>query len=180
MDRPPNRLFLGFVWRDGQQPFVDRPLAGEQAIGGEVNGGGPHDDAVASVVSNDEVEEEPEYPFDLFSADLYGPNADDPTPLYYLLGWQEQGRLLRSMLNGDLQVDTEHLHLRIWRYAQAEVDFARVGGTFPDEDSRRSFYDLFDAEELEILIADEGVRYGGPDFEPDEIGALNAERIARH
>jgi hypothetical protein len=179
MDRPPNRLFLGFVWREGQQPFVDHPLAGEQAIGGEVNGGGPHDDAVASVVSNDEVEEEPEYPFDLWTADLYGPNGDDPTPEYYLLEWQEQGRLLRSMLNGDLQVGTEHLHLRIWRYAQAEVDFALVGGTFPDEDSRRSFYDLFDAEELEILIA-ERVRYGGPDFEPDEIGALNAERIARH
>jgi hypothetical protein len=183
MDRPPNRLFLAFGWRDGQQPFVNRPIApGEEAIGGEVNGG--PDDAVASVVSNDEeVEEEPEYPFDIWTVDLYGPNGDEPTPECDLITWQLEGRVLLGVLNDENrhggQWNRDYLRQSIMRYAHAEVDFARSGGTFPDEDSRREFYAMFDAQELEILIA-ERVRYGGPDFEPDDIEALNAERLVRH
>ena len=62
--------------------------------------------------------------------------------------------------------------------ARAEVDLARVGGTFPDEETRTDFESMFDAEELEILIQ-ERVRYGGPDFEPDDLEALNADRDTR-
>ena len=52
------------------------------------------------------------------------------------------------------------------RYARAEVDLARVGGYFPDEESRFLFNALFIPEEIN----------GGPDFEPDDLEILNAER----
>ena len=63
------------------------------------------------------------------------------------------------------------------RYARAEVDLARVGGYFPDEESRFLFYALFNPEEIEILNA-EHARYGGPDFEPDDRRNLSMESVS--